>query len=113
MTAPAQDIWVKAGGALSANKNATSYPDDISKRSAALLQNAKIFVYDASDQMPNQLQNAFLKGIVDYVKTPSSLDATLASLDALQASSQPQASAAAASPSAAAASPSASASPSP
>ena len=113
VTAPAQDIWVKAGGALSANKNATSYPDDISKRSAALLQNAKIFVYDASDQMPNQLQNAFLKGIVDYVKTPSSLDATLASLDALQASSQPQASAAAASPSAAAASPSASASPSP
>ena len=31
VTAPAQDIWVKAGGALSANKNATSYPDDISQ----------------------------------------------------------------------------------
>ena len=33
VTAPAQDIWVKIGGALSANKNATDYPDDISKRS--------------------------------------------------------------------------------
>ena len=43
VTAPAQDIWVKTGGALSANKNATSYPDDIGKRSAALLTNAKIF----------------------------------------------------------------------
>ena len=29
VTAQAQDIWVKAGGALSANKNATDYPDDI------------------------------------------------------------------------------------
>ena len=37
VTAPAQDIWVKIGGALSANKNATDYPDDISKRSAAIL----------------------------------------------------------------------------
>ena len=26
VTAPAQDIWVKAGGALSANKNATVLP---------------------------------------------------------------------------------------
>ena len=43
VTAPAQDIWVKIGGALSANKNATDYPDDISKRSAAILTNAKIF----------------------------------------------------------------------
>ena len=31
VTAQAQDIWVKIGGALSANKNATSYPDDISQ----------------------------------------------------------------------------------
>ena len=37
VTAQAQDIWVKIGGALSANKNATSYPDDISKRSAEIL----------------------------------------------------------------------------
>ena len=35
VTAEAQDIWVKIGGALSANKNATSYPDDISKRVGA------------------------------------------------------------------------------
>ena len=59
VTAEAQDIWVKIGGALSANKNATSYPDDISKRSAELLANAKTFVFDASDLMPTAMNAAF------------------------------------------------------
>ena len=43
---------MKLGGALSANKNATSYPDDIAKRSAELLTSAKSFAFDASDLMP-------------------------------------------------------------
>ncbi len=85
VTAPAQDIWVKAGGALSANKNATSYPDDISKRSAEILQNAKIFVFDASDLMPSAMNDAFWKGVTDYVKDPSKLDSILSSLDSTQA----------------------------
>ena len=84
VTAPAQDIWVKAGGALSANKNATSYPDDISKRSAALLTNAKIFAFDASDLMPTAMNDAFWKAILDYVKDPSKLDSILADLDKVQ-----------------------------
>jgi alpha-glucoside transport system substrate-binding protein len=84
VTAPAQDIWVKAGGALSANKNATSYPDDIAKRSAALLTNAKIFAFDASDLMPTAMNNAFWKAILDYVKDPSKLDSILADLDKVQ-----------------------------
>jgi alpha-glucoside transport system substrate-binding protein len=84
VTAEAQDIWVKAGGALSANKNATSYPDDISKRSAALLQDAKIFVFDASDLMPSAMNSAFWNGIVQYVKSPDQLDAILAELDKAQ-----------------------------
>lgn len=84
VTPAAQDIWVKIGCALSANKKATSYPDDIAKRSADLLLNAKLFVFDASDQMPNQLQTAFLKGIVDYTKDPTKLDSILTGLDAIQ-----------------------------
>jgi len=87
VTAPAQDIWVKAGGALSANKNATSYPDDIAKRSAALLTNAKIFAFDASDLMPVAMNNAFWKAILDYTKDPSKLDSILSSLDKVQADS--------------------------
>ncbi len=84
VTAPAQDIWVKIGGALSANKNATDYPDDIAKRSAAILTNAKIFVFDASDLMPTAMNDAFWKGIVDYIKDPTQLDSILANLDTVQ-----------------------------
>jgi alpha-glucoside transport system substrate-binding protein len=84
VTAPAQDIWVKIGGALSANKNAADYPDDISKRSAAILTNAKIFAFDASDLMPTAMNDAFWKGIVAYIKDPSQLDTILANLDKTQ-----------------------------
>jgi len=84
VTAPAQNIWTKLGGAISANKNATDYPDDISKRSAELLSNAKIFVFDASDLMPSAMNSAFWAAIVDYVQHPDQLDATLASLDTAQ-----------------------------
>ena len=85
VTAPAQDIWVKLGGAISANKNATDYPDDISKRSAALLSNAKSFVFDASDLMPTAMNNAFWTAMLTVTKDPTKLDATLASLDTVQA----------------------------
>jgi len=85
VTAEAQDIWVKAGGALSANKNATSYPDDIAKRSADLLTSAKIFAFDASDLMPTAMNNAFWKAILDYTKDPTKLDSILADLDKVQA----------------------------
>jgi alpha-glucoside transport system substrate-binding protein len=81
VTAPAQDIWVKAGGALSANSKATSYPDDISKRSAALLTNAKSFVFDASDLMPKAMNDAFWTAMLKVTKDPSSLDSVLADLD--------------------------------
>jgi alpha-glucoside transport system substrate-binding protein len=84
VTAPAQDIWVKLGGALSANKNATSYPDDIAKRSAELLAGAKNFAFDASDLMPTAMQAALLTGIVDYTKDPSKLDSILETLDKAQ-----------------------------
>ncbi|MBI2776963.1 MAG: extracellular solute-binding protein [Chloroflexi bacterium] len=85
VTAEAQDIWVKAGGALSANKNATSYPDDISKRSAEMLVNAKTFVFDASDLMPSAMNSAFWSAMLDVTKDPSKLDSVLAGLDEVQA----------------------------
>ena len=85
VTAEAQDIWVKIGGALSANKNATGYPDDISKRSAEALLNAKIFVFDASDLMPAAMNSAFWSGVVKYASDPGQLDSILAELDSAQA----------------------------
>jgi len=85
VTAEAQDIWVKAGGALSANKNATSYPDDISKRSAEMLVNATNFVFDASDLMPSAMNSAFWTAMLEVTSDPSSLDTVLAGLDEVQA----------------------------
>jgi alpha-glucoside transport system substrate-binding protein len=84
VTAPAQDIWVKKGGALSANKNATSYPDDISKRSAQILADAKIFVFDASDSMPTAMNDAFWKGMVALTSGSQGLDQVLSDLDSAQ-----------------------------
>lgn len=84
VTARAQDIWVKKGGALSANKNASSYPDDISKRSAAVLTGAKTFVFDASDSMPTAMNDAFWKGMVALTSGQKSVDGVLADLDKAQ-----------------------------
>lgn len=85
VTAEAQDIWVKRGGALSANKNANSYPDDISARSAQILTEAKSFVFDASDLMPQAMNDAFWRGMVALTSGSASLDEVLADLDKVQA----------------------------
>ncbi len=84
VTAEAQDIWVKKGGALSANKNATSYPDDISKRSAQVLADAKFFAFDASDGMPTAMNDAFWKGMVALTSGSKSVDQVLSDLDTVQ-----------------------------
>jgi alpha-glucoside transport system substrate-binding protein len=90
VTPQAQQIWVDIGGALSSNKLVTKYPDDISQRSAELMLNSKIFVFDASDNMPTDMNAAFWADILNYVKTPSSLDSILSHLDSVQASSYGQ-----------------------
>jgi alpha-glucoside transport system substrate-binding protein len=84
VTAKAQDIWVKIGGALSANKKATDYPDDISKRSAQELAAATDFVFDASDNMPTAMNAAFWTAMVDLTKGSKTVDQTLADLDKVQ-----------------------------
>jgi alpha-glucoside transport system substrate-binding protein len=84
VTPQAQDIWVKFGGALSANKKANSYPDDVSKRSAEVLSGAKSFVFDASDGMPTAMNDAFFKAMVALTNGSKSVDQVLADLDAVQ-----------------------------
>jgi alpha-glucoside transport system substrate-binding protein len=87
VTAEAQAIWVKRGGALSANKKVdlASYPDDLSRQLAATLVGAKIARFDAGDLMPNAMQGAFWRAVLDYVSDPSKLDSILAGLDKTQA----------------------------
>jgi alpha-glucoside transport system substrate-binding protein len=86
-TPAAQAIWVKRGGALSANKQVTDYPDKISADSAKALTSAGVFRFDASDLMPEAMNAAFWKAVLDYVNDPSKLDSLLANLDKVQADS--------------------------
>ena len=87
LTPAAQSIWVARGGALSVNANVSDYPDDISRRAAAILASADRFRFDASDLMPEQINEAFLQGVIDYVRDPTQLDAILAHIDEIQRSS--------------------------
>ena len=74
------------GGALSANKKVTTYPNEILKKAAEALVNAKTFRFDGGDNMPQAMQDAFFKAIVDYAQDPSKLDSILTNLDSVQAS---------------------------
>ncbi|HYM53455.1 MAG TPA: extracellular solute-binding protein [Candidatus Dormibacteraeota bacterium] len=80
VTADAQDIWVARGGALSANKNATSYPDDISTLMGGMITGAEQFVFDASDQMPTAMGAAFLSHLVSLTAGSETVEEALAEL---------------------------------
>jgi alpha-glucoside transport system substrate-binding protein len=92
LTPEAQEIWVKRGGFISANKNvpAESYPDEASKKSAEILANAKLFRFDGSDLMPNAMNKAFFQAVTKYVANPGDLDNILAGLDQVQADAYSQ-----------------------
>jgi alpha-glucoside transport system substrate-binding protein len=85
-TAEAQQIWVEIGGALSPNDSVDleAYPDDISRKSAEALVNAETVVFDASDLMPTDMNEAFWSAILDYVQNPDNLDSILEELDSVQ-----------------------------
>jgi alpha-glucoside transport system substrate-binding protein len=84
LTPDAQSIWVARGGALSVNIHVSDYPDDISRRAAQILANANRFRFDASDLMPEQINEAFLQGVIEFVRDPSQLDAILQHIDDVQ-----------------------------
>jgi alpha-glucoside transport system substrate-binding protein len=85
VTTEAQSIWVARGGALSGNFEVTGYPTEIAEREAALLTRARVFRFDASDTMPDEMGAAFLQGVLDYTSDPGRLDAILRQLDAVRA----------------------------
>jgi alpha-glucoside transport system substrate-binding protein len=80
VTAEAQDIWVARGGALSANSNATSYPDDISALMGGMVTGAEQFVFDASDQMPTAMNAAFWQHMVSLTAGQETVEEALAAL---------------------------------
>lgn len=87
VTPDAQQIWVKKGGALSPNKAVpqSAYPDPVARTSADIANSAKTVRFDASDLMPDAMNQAFFKACLDFVNNPGNLDAILANLDKVQA----------------------------
>lgn len=80
VTADAQNIWVKRGGALSANKNAADYPDAFSKAQGEAVAAAEQFVFDGSDLMPSAMNAAFWQHMVSLTAGSETVDEALAAL---------------------------------
>ncbi len=91
-TPEAQSIWVKRGGALSANKLVSPdiYPDQLAQEQAQIVTTTKTAKFDASDLMPDAMSTAEYKAILDYIQNPGSLDSILANLDKVQADAYKQ-----------------------
>lgn len=92
VTPEAQAIWVQRGGAISPNKQVplSLYPDDLSRKAAQILTTADVAAFDASDLMPEAMNNAFWKGILDYVQNPGNLDTILQQLETTRADAYKQ-----------------------
>src|ERR1700686_5452582 len=86
-TADAQAIWVKRGGKISPNTQVplADYPDALSKSTAQILVATKIAKYDAGDQMPSDMRNAYWSAGLQFAQNQNNLNSILANLDAIQA----------------------------
>jgi len=80
-------IWAREGGFSSPNKkvDASVYPNDISRRVATELANAKVVRYDASDLAPTELGGDVPGSewhiLQDFVKSPADVDGTARRLE--------------------------------
>jgi alpha-glucoside transport system substrate-binding protein len=82
-TAEAQQIWVRRGGAISANKQVQldAYQDPLLRQAAMLLLAANTPEFDLSDLQSNAQQASFFKGVLRYISEPDQLDAILTDLE--------------------------------
>jgi alpha-glucoside transport system substrate-binding protein len=85
VTADAQSIWAERGGFLSANKTVDPavYPDQLTQQIGEMLTEASAVRFDASDLMPEAVNNAFWTGILDYVSQAKDVDAVLESMETI------------------------------
>ncbi|GGJ31708.1 ABC transporter substrate-binding protein [Deinococcus roseus] len=79
----AQSIWPSLGGKLSPNKRValSVLPNKMAAGFQKTLNGARSVRFDASDLMPDRINKAFWKAILDYVQNPSRLDAILQELE--------------------------------
>lgn len=87
-TPQAQEAWItRAGsGAISVNSLVPlrDYPDPVSEALAQNLTHTSDVEFDASDSMPQVMENAFYSAVLEYLDRPSQLNAILRGLDQVQ-----------------------------
>lgn len=79
------EAWISrpGSGAISVNRQVplSDYPDPVSRALAEELTRATDVHFDASDSMPQMMQNAFLGAVLEYLDAPSQLNVILRGLD--------------------------------
>jgi alpha-glucoside transport system substrate-binding protein len=82
-SAEAQAFWAAGTGALATNRNVSLvfYPDALTKRAADIMNKSDIVVFDASDMMKPEMNNAFWSAVVSYIENPKNLDSILQELE--------------------------------
>ena len=86
-TPEAASIWVKEGGFTSPNKevDVSAYPDDVSKKIAEALVNAKIFRFDMSDLAPSAFGGTKGAGewqiLINFLENPTDVAGTQQQLE--------------------------------
>ncbi|MDN5794972.1 MAG: extracellular solute-binding protein [Intrasporangium sp.] len=88
-TPQAAEIWVKAGGFTSPNKNVSldAYPDEISRQIAkALIDAGDSFRFDMSDQAPSAFGGTkgagMWKDLADFLRNPKDVQGAMNALEA-------------------------------
>lgn len=84
-TPQAQQAWISrpASGALSVNHQVplSAYPDPVSRALATNLIRATSIHFDASNSMPQAMENAFDNAVLQYLDSPARLNVILHGLD--------------------------------
>jgi alpha-glucoside transport system substrate-binding protein len=82
-TAEAQAIWAERGGYVAPNRAVSPavYPDDIARSAAQSYVEAESVRFDASDLMPQAVQDAFTSGILQFIQDPGTLPSVLEDIE--------------------------------
>jgi alpha-glucoside transport system substrate-binding protein len=80
----AQEVWVRRGGFTSVNRVVPleAYTDPLARKAAEQVTEATTFRFDFDDVWGGALQQAFWRGILNYVEDPTRLDAVLQDIEA-------------------------------
>jgi alpha-glucoside transport system substrate-binding protein len=84
-TAEAQAIWAEKGGYIAPNRavSLTVYPDEVTRAIAKSHVEAETVRFDASDLLPQAVQEAFIRGVKQFVRDPDSLPSILEGIESI------------------------------